>query len=64
LHLKVRTTPHRANLNEDYDRIKNWALENKQRNAILDWIREKNKSTYIKIVDRYRDCEFDTEWIN
>lgn len=64
LYLKVRTTPHRANLNEDYDRIKNWALENKQRNAILDWIGEKNKSTYINIVNRYHNCDFDTEWIN
>lgn len=64
LYLKVRTTPHRANLNEDYDRIKNWALENKQRNAILDWIREKNKATYINIVGRYHNCEFDTGWIN
>lgn len=64
LYLKVRTDPHRANLNEDYDRIKNWALENKQRAAIVDWVREKNKITYINIVERYRECEFDTGWIN
>lgn len=64
LYLKERTTPHRANLNEDYDRIKNWALENKQREAIINWIGEKNKATYISIVDRYRDCGFDTDWIN
>lgn len=62
LYLKHRTLPHRANLNEDYDRIKNWALENKQRNAIMDWIREKKSSTYINIVQRYHGCGFDVNW--
>lgn len=64
LYLKERTSPHRANLNDDYDRIKNWALESKQRDAIVEWIRNKNKKTFIKIVERYRDCEFDTPWLN
>jgi peptidyl-prolyl cis-trans isomerase SurA len=64
LYLKERTTPHRANLNDDYDRIKNWALESKQRDAIISWIRDKNRQTYINIVERYRDCAFDTNWIN
>lgn len=64
LYLKDRTTPHRANLNDDYDRIKNWALESKQRDAIIDWIKSKNQKTFIKIVERYHDCVFDTPWLN
>jgi peptidyl-prolyl cis-trans isomerase SurA len=64
LYLRERSSPHRANLNEDYDRIKNWALQNKQQKAIEDWVKEKNTKTYINIVERYRDCEFDIRWIN
>ena len=64
LYLKERTTPHKANLTDDYDRIKNWALQQKQRNAIMDWIRDKNNKTYINIVERYRGCSFDVKWIN
>ncbi|MGB4204604.1 MAG: peptidylprolyl isomerase [Bacteroidales bacterium] len=63
LYLKDKTTPHKANLNDDYDRIKNWALENKQHNAIVDWVKEKNKKTYINIIEAYRDCDFKTKWI-
>ncbi len=63
LFLKDKTTPHTANLNDDYDRIKNWSLENKQHKAIVDWVKEKTKNTYINIIERYRDCEFETRWI-
>lgn len=63
LFLKDKTTPHKANLNDDYDRIKNWSLENKQHKAIVDWVKEKTKKTYINIIERYRDCEFETRWI-
>lgn len=63
LYLKDKTIPHKANLNDDYDRIKNWALENKQHNAIVDWVKEKNKKTYINIIEAYRDCNFRTKWI-
>lgn len=63
LHLKERSDPHRANLNEDYNRIKDWALENKQHSTILEWIREKTTINYINIVERYRDCETDINWV-
>jgi peptidyl-prolyl cis-trans isomerase SurA len=63
LHLKERSDPHRANLNEDYNRIKDWALENKQHSTILDWIGKKTTMNYINIVERYRDCETDINWI-
>lgn len=63
LYLKERVAPHNANLNDDYDRIKNWALENKQHQAIVEWTKEKTKKTYISIAERYRNCNFETRWI-
>ena len=62
LYLKKRTLPHRANLQEDYNRIQNWALQNKQGKAFKKWISKKAKKTYIKIIDKYRQCEFENEW--
>jgi len=64
LYLKERTTPRRANLNDDYDMIKNWALQSKQRTAIVEWIKSKNKTTFVKIGENYRNCEFDASWLN
>lgn len=63
LFLKDRVAAHKANLNDDYDRIKNWALENKQHQVIVEWTKEKTKKTYISIVGRYRNCYFETKWL-
>ncbi len=62
LYLKKRTLPHRANLQEDYNRIQTWALQDKQSKAFKEWISKKAKKTYIKIIDKYRQCEFENEW--
>ncbi len=63
LYLKIRTLPHRANLEEDYSRVQDWALQDKQVEAYRDWIRKKARKTYIKIIDKYKDsCTFDNEW--
>ncbi|MCD4747567.1 MAG: peptidylprolyl isomerase [Bacteroidales bacterium] len=64
LFLKKRTLPHRANLSEDYNRIQEWALEEKKSKIIEEWIKNKASKTYIKIVDKYKDCEFQHNWIN
>ncbi len=62
LSLKKRTEPHRANLNDDYDQIQNWALQNKRQEVIKEWIINNAKKTYIKINDKYLDCEFEQKW--
>ncbi|MDP2424446.1 MAG: peptidylprolyl isomerase [Bacteroidales bacterium] len=61
--LSDRTTPHRANLREDYNRVQNWALEEKQKKSMKRWVEEKTRKTYISIVDRYDPCEFDNKWV-
>lgn len=63
LYLKVRTEPHRANLQDDYDRLKNLARADKQDKLINDWINEKIEDTYIKVNEKYASCTFLNSWI-
>lgn len=62
LFLKSRTDPHKANLKQDWDKIQEWALEDKKQEAIGEWIGDKSKSTYIKINKEYDDCVFLNTW--
>jgi peptidyl-prolyl cis-trans isomerase SurA len=49
-------------LKDDYDRIQQWALEQKKQKVIQDWVAEKIDKTFIKIDDSYRDCKFSNKW--
>ena len=62
LYLKKRTLPHRANMREDYDKIQSWALENKKAEAFQEWIAKKAAKTYIRINDKFRQCDFEFGW--
>jgi peptidyl-prolyl cis-trans isomerase SurA len=63
LKLDQKTLPHRANLKDDYSRIQEWALQQKQMEIINDWINDKTKEIYIRIIPSYRDCEFHNNWL-
>ncbi len=54
--LNSTTKPHRANLNEDYDKISNFAKENKKNEHYMKWIRDKKAKTFISIDDLYAHC--------
>ena len=60
--LKERVSEHKANLVEDYDMIKNAALEQKKYDALEKWVLEKVKVTNIKVSEQYKDCPFVTKW--
>jgi peptidyl-prolyl cis-trans isomerase SurA len=62
LTLKKRTEPHRANLDDDYDAIQNWALQFKKQEVIKVWIEYNASKTYIKVNDDYKDCDFEQDW--
>ncbi len=62
LYLKEKVSEHRANIFEDYDLIKNAALEQKKYEAMEKWIVEKVKVTNIKISEQYKYCPFVTKW--
>lgn len=56
---RISSTPaHKASLSEDYNMIKQMALDDKKQNILTDWVEEKQKRCYIKIDKTYRNCEF------
>ena len=58
-----RIDEHTADYAKDYLKIKELALKEKQIKAIGKWFDEKIKSTYIKIIGEYRDCNFTNNWL-
>ena len=62
--LKSRTLSHRASITEDFQLMKNIVEEQKGEEAVANWIKEKQKSTYIRINPDWRDCDFQYDgWI-
>lgn len=62
LYLKSRTDPHRANMKDDYDKIQEAALTEKQNEAVKKWIKQKTAITYIHIANEYLGCDFTYDW--
>lgn len=62
IYLKEKVAEHKANLVEDYDMIKNAALEQKKYDAMEKWVLDKVKVTNIKISEQYRFCPFVSKW--
>ena len=62
--LSNRIEGHKANMNNDYQTIKMMA-ESKKRQELLDkWLKDKIKSTYVRIDENWKKCEFRYEgWI-
>ncbi|WP_432222182.1 peptidylprolyl isomerase [Flavobacterium sp. TMP13] len=58
-----RINEHTADYSQDYIKIKDLALKEKQIDAIGKWFDEKIKETYIKIIGEYRDCEYVNNWL-
>lgn len=62
--LKNRVDTHRATITEDFQVMKNIVLGKRKEEFIKDWIKEKIKNTYVKISDRYKNCNFEYQgWI-
>ena len=56
--------PHKANLKDDYQFIKNICLNNKKQKVINKWIKSELKKTYVKInFDEYKNCNFTYNWL-
>lgn len=60
--LQSRSTPHQANLTQDYSRIRDAAKENKRTFAFSEWIDRHINMTYITIDPSYRDCPNIERW--
>lgn len=56
--LKSRTEQHRATITEDFQVLKTIVESKKSEEIIHDWIREKQRNTYIRINTQWGDCEY------
>lgn len=56
--LYSRSEAHRANLQQDFQTIKELALAEKKQKTIDEWIRDKQKTTFVEIAPEYRNCNF------
>jgi peptidyl-prolyl cis-trans isomerase SurA len=57
IYLKGKSTPHLANLKDDYQRISNAALAEKRSKAVDKWFRENIGTVFIEIDPEYQGCE-------
>lgn len=56
--LKNRIPAHRASVTEDFQVLKIAVEARKSEKVIQDWIRDKQKSTYVRIKQGWGECDF------
>ena len=63
LRLDSKTPPHKANLEQDYDKLQNATKSNKENEEILKWIRKNGRKSYIMIAPEYNNCSNLNNWL-
>lgn len=62
--LKSRVEGHRATITEDFQVMKNVVLNYERENFIRDWVKKKIGETYVRMDERYKNCNFEYEgWV-
>ncbi|NDW13107.1 peptidylprolyl isomerase [Bacteroides sp. 214] len=56
--LKNRINGHKATISEDYQRLKDVVLQQRQEEKLRKWVLEKQKQTYVRINEKWRNCDF------
>ena len=56
--LKARTEGHKANLADDFQAMKQLVEAKKREELLNDWIRKKQRTTYVRISEGWRNCDF------
>jgi len=62
LYLKSSTNAHKANLEQDYPKIKEYATNDKINRTVSEWFEKKRKDTFIKIDPEYQGCPILKGW--
>ncbi len=62
--LKNRIDGHKATVTEDFQVLKDVVLQKRQNERIHQWVVDKIKSTYTRLNDDYKDCQFEYEGWN
>jgi peptidyl-prolyl cis-trans isomerase SurA len=64
IYLKSKTRPHQANLHDDYDRVQQFALSQKQIDAITKWLDDRIAKSYVFVAPEYKNCKVIKKWIS
>jgi len=62
LYLKSKNAPHKANLKDDYPKIKQLAQDDKKAKALDNWIKKYVPLTYIRMNENYSSCKNLEKW--
>ncbi len=60
--LLSRSTPHKANLQQDYKKISDAALENKKNTFLIEWLVSHADNTHIEIDPMFDNCGLLKKW--
>jgi peptidyl-prolyl cis-trans isomerase SurA len=60
--LLSRTSPHKANLEQDYNKIQLATVEQKKNEYLIKWISDKINSTYVTFDKTYQHCPNLSKW--
>ncbi|MGZ3767416.1 MAG: foldase protein PrsA [Mucilaginibacter sp.] len=64
LYLKSITDAHKANLKQDFPKLKEVALSDKINRTVSSWFEKRRKETFIKIDPEYQSCSQLSGWSN
>ncbi|MDM1040086.1 peptidylprolyl isomerase [Empedobacter brevis] len=53
---------HKINYQDDYYRIQKFAVQDKERTLLMDWVKRQVGDAYIKIGKEYQSCNFPIDW--
>ncbi len=62
VYLRSRTSPHKANLSDDYSRLQEVALVQKKSQKMEGWVKTKLPTFYVWIAPEYRGCSGIKDW--
>jgi peptidyl-prolyl cis-trans isomerase SurA len=63
VYMRTRTSPHKANLQEDYGKIQEVALSQKKQAKMMSWVTAKVPTFYLWIAEEYRNCDGMKDWV-
>ncbi|MDL2291618.1 peptidylprolyl isomerase [Bacteroides sp. OttesenSCG-928-F21] len=56
--LKSRINGHKATITDDYQQLKDIVIQKRQEELLQKWVVEKQKRTYVRINENWRNCKF------
>lgn len=63
LYLKSVTDAHKANLEQDFSKLKEMTTEDKLNRTVSQWFDKRRKETFIKIDAEYQTCPVLQKWV-